>query len=181
MCKNDKSAQNRASLNECPKSRKTEPGLHARYYSNVKRFISRYIACPQDAEDLAEEVLLTVSKQQPSDTQAYILAVAKNVVNRHRREKLKKRQAVARLTSISLDTDGGTKGVRPVSKKQIKKPISRRDVRISAKLRKALELRYIEQLSCEDAARRIGCSKWAFYKRFERAKKALKEAIKAGR
>lgn len=181
MCKNDKSAQSRVSVNGCPKGRKAAPGLHARFYPRVRRFISRYIASPQDVEDLAEEILLTVSKQQPSDTQAYLLAVARHVVNQHRREKLKKRKAIARLISASLDAEGGAKNVRPVSKKQIKKLISRRDVRISAKLREALELRYIEGLSCEQAAQKIGCSIWAFYKRFERAKKALKEAIKASR
>ena len=101
-------------------------------------------------------------------------------MRRYRQDQLKKRRAAARLISAGLDAAGGANGGSPVSMKQIKKLIARRDVLRSAKLRRAVELRYIEELSCEEAARRIGCSKWAFYKRLERAKKLLRDALKGG-
>lgn len=180
MCDGGKLVRSRISLSERRVAKKAVPGVYARYYPGVKGYIREHIGDSQDAEDLAQEALLTACKHRPNDPQAYILAVAKNLVNRHRRDQAKKRRATARPLCAGLDMAPDAKGGRPVSAKQLKKIIARRDIRMSAKLREALELRFIKRLSCDEAAQKIGCSKWAFYKRFERAKKALKEALTAG-
>jgi len=46
------------------------------------------------------------------------------------------------------------------------------------KAREDVRLRFIENLSMEEAAKNAGCSIGAFYKRLERAERALRKAVK---
>jgi RNA polymerase sigma factor (sigma-70 family) len=173
MCEGDGLGHGGASWSKCQKPGKSARGRYVRYYAAIERYISERIGCSQDAEDLAQEALLTVSKRQPENPEAYILAVANNLVSRYRQDQLRRRRAAAKLAAAGLDLVTGAEGSKPVSVKQLRRLITRRNVGMSARLREAFELRFIERLSCEEAAQRLGCSKWALYKRLQRAKKAL--------
>jgi RNA polymerase sigma-70 factor, ECF subfamily len=181
MCSDDGSGHGAVSLSERAKRRETVRGLYARYLPGVKRYIRERIGRRREAEDLAQKALLMTSKRQPENPEAYVFAVANNLVVRYRRDQLGRRRAAATLAAAGLDLNLGDEAGRPVSAKQLRRLLARLDVRLSDKLREAIELRLIEGLSCEEAARRLGCSKWAFYKRLERAKQILKEALKRPR
>jgi RNA polymerase sigma factor (sigma-70 family) len=49
---------------------------------------------------------------------------------------------------------------------------------LSSEERQAFRLRFIEGLSPKEAAKKVGCSISAFYRRLEKAEKVLRETLK---
>ena len=175
------SAQGGASRGKRLAGQKAAPALYARYYPSVKRYIAERVDSHQEAEDMAQEVFLAIRERKPKDPEAYLFKVAGNLVKRYRQKQLKERRAAAVLDFGDYEATGGRRRRRRVSAKQWKRILARGDILMSARLREAVQLRFIEGLSCEETARRIGCSKWALYKRLQRAKKLLKEALTGSR
>jgi len=171
------SAQGGASRGKRLAGQKAARALYAKYYRSVKRYIAERVGSDQEAEDMAQEVFLAIRKRKPKDPEAYIFRVARNLVNRYWHNELEKRKAAAIPDFGDYEAGGGGRRIQPVSTKQWKRILARGHILMSVKLREAVELRFIEGLSCQETARRIGCSKWALYKRLQRAKKLLKEPL----
>jgi RNA polymerase sigma-70 factor (ECF subfamily) len=173
----------------CQKDRRARATLYLKYAPQVRSYIASHVSSGADTEDLVQEVFLQVCRgkghyDSSKAVRPYIFGIARNVIRRYDREKKRSPETMPADSLNGLfpryNSRESIDPVRRISAKQWKRILARGDVGLSVGLREAIELRFIEGLSCEEAARRLGCSKWAFYKKIERAKKLLKDALKGG-
>ncbi len=170
----------------CHQNKRARATLYLKYAPPVRSYIASEVSSVADTEDLVQEVFAQICRGKghydgTKGVKPYILGIAKNMIRRYYREKERSPQ------TIPTDSLNGlfpmyhiwesTDPVRRISAKQWKRILARGDVGLSIGLREAVELRFIEKLSCEEVARRLGCSKWALYKRLQRAKKLLRDAL----
>ena len=173
----------------CQKDKKALAALYLKYARQVGSYIASYVSCVADIEDLVQDVFLHVCRgrahyDSSKGVKPYILGIARNVIRRYQKQTktLPRTMPADSMNGLSLNHHirASIDPVRRISAKQWKRILVRADVDLSIAPREAIELRFIEGLSCEEAAKRVGCSKWAFYKRLERAKKLLQDALKDG-
>lgn len=172
----------------CHKDRRALAILYLKHAPQVRSHIASQVGSPADIQDLVQDVFLQVCKgkghyDSAKGVKPYIFGIARNMIRRYRRQKERSLQAIPadsidRL-SLRYHILGSIGPVRRISAKEWKRILAWGDIELSAGLREAIELRFIEGLSCEQAARRLGYSKRAFQKRIERAKKLLWDALKA--
>jgi len=174
----------------CHEDRRARAILYLKYAPPVRSYIASQVTSVADTEDLVHEVFLQVCwgkghYDSSRGVKPYIFGIARNMIRRYQREKERSPETIPTDSLNGLfPTYHIRESIDPVgriSTKQWKRILPRGEVELSVGLREAIELRFIEVLSCEEAARRLGCSKWALYKRLQRANRALKEAITAGR
>jgi RNA polymerase sigma factor (sigma-70 family) len=173
----------------CQKDRRARAILYLKYAPQVRAYIASHLSSIADTEDLVQEVFSQVCLSKgrydsSKEVEPYIFGIAMNMIRRYRREKERSPETMPADSlnglSPSYHIRVSIDPVRRPSAKQWKRILSRPDMGLSVRLRQAIELRFIEGLSCEQAARRLVCSKWAFYKRIERAMRLLREVLKAG-
>jgi len=173
----------------CHKDRRALATLYLKYAPQVRSYIASHVSRVADIEDLVQDVFLQVCQgkghyDSAKGVKPYLFGIARNVIRRYYREKEK---AILSIPADSINgfsltycMRNGIGPVRRISAKEWKRILAGSGIQLSAGLREAIELRFIEGLSCEEAARKIGCSKRAFRKRIERAKKLLWDALEAG-
>ncbi len=171
----------------CNNDRKAIAMLYLKYAPPVRSYITSHVSSVADTEDLVQDVFLQVHQgkghyDSAKGVKPYILGIARNLIRRYRREKERSPQTISPDLIDGLFPGhrirDGIGPVERISAKQWRRILARDNILMSAMLREAIELRFIEKLSCEQAAQRVGCSKWAFYKRLERARKLLREGLK---
>jgi len=170
----------------CHENRRALAILYLKYAPQVRSYIASYVSCVADIEDLVQDVFLQVCRgkghyDSSKGVRPYIFGIARNMIRRYQREKERSPQTIHSDSINGLFPRHHIREsigpLRRISAKQWKRILPRGDVHLSLRLREAVELRFIAGLSCEQAARRLGCSKWAFHKRIGRAKKLLREAL----
>jgi len=171
----------------CHKDRRALATLYLKYAPQVRSYIASHVSCVADIDDLVQDVFLQVCQgkghyDSGKGVRPYIFGIARNMIRRYRRQTERALQAIPadsidRL-SLRYHIRGSIGPVRRISAKEWKGILARGDIELSVRLGEAIELRFIEALSCEQAARRLGCSKQALRKRVERGRKLLRDALK---
>ena len=157
--------------------------LYWKYFPKLGGYFASQGLNPTEAEDLAHDVFRELGQAPvPQNRNAYIYAIARNVLAQHRRHK--KREQVAleeyrqRVTTDSgssashaLDTEP-PEGTSTAEAERIFKIITARCPPKDAEL---VALRFIEGLSIRQVAQRMGCSENAISKRIEKLRAFLRE------
>ena len=156
-------------------------GLYAAHYSQIRSWLAARVASAQDADDVAEEVVVRLARgAPPDDLNAYISAATANALARYRRRKAKERDFLQRLLQDGVRADE-MPGCEPkdLSDEGESSEIRAKVENILSTLppgeAELLRLRFLDGLSVAAAARRAGCSKKAAYKRLERIIRRLRE------
>jgi RNA polymerase sigma factor (sigma-70 family) len=152
--------------------------IHSKYYSRIKRYITSHIGNTPDVEDLAQDVFATLCTGKGrydghADVNSYLIGIAKNIIHRYHRR-------------ISKIKSSETVFIRSVSAKssddeiyqQLYKIFEDVETLLPPKERQAFRLRFVKGFSPKEAAKKTGCSIRTFYKRLERAERALREDLK---
>jgi RNA polymerase sigma factor (sigma-70 family) len=154
-----------------------------KYYSGIKRYITSRIGNPDDAEDLAQRVVLefyqnndeTDALQNP---EAYLFGIARKLIGRYYCQKDKQPVSLEEVDSEVTDKicyDNYNKDFKArVLAEEIYSIISK----LPPKAREAVELRLIDGLDPKEAAQKAKCSVEIFYKRFHEGLKILRKKLK---
>jgi len=173
----------RRAVNE--KDRKALSWLYTKYHRNIKRFMLSCVSSVTDAEDLVQNVFVELCKgnddyKEYRNAQAYLFAIARNLVGQYRR---KKSTQIKTIPIKSIDQVSARDKARryrnlegQISPPEIKK-IKNLLNKLSPKAQQAIKLRFIEGLTPKDAAKKAGCSVDAFYRRFYKGLKTLRTKI----
>lgn len=159
--------------------------LYARYGDEVKNYFITQTGCPHDAEDLAQDVFmgLLCCANLPENVHAYIRTVTRNRLRRYWRQKTRDADITQEET---LSNVAGRYSQAPTSHGQDPfEQLARRDMstfvtcvlsQIPATLAQAIKLRFIAELSLEEASRKLGCTQGALKKRLQRAKRLVAQS-----
>lgn len=162
----------------CHQDRRALAALYLKYHKQIKSYIASYISSATDTEDLVQEVFIQLCAgkghyEGRTEVKSYLLGIARNTIHRYRRRKSKIRSSeTVFIRSIST--------IRPGYDihQQFERITEGAITRLHPKERQAIRLRFVEGLGPKEAAKKAGCSIGAFYKRLERAEKAMREAVK---
>jgi RNA polymerase sigma-70 factor (ECF subfamily) len=171
----------------CHKDRKALSILYIKYATQVKSYVAFRVGSVTDTEDTVHEVFLQIWQgkghyDSSKGVEPYIFGIARNMIRKYQREKEKSPQTMPTDSLNGLfpryrireSNDPGGK----ISAQQFKKFIEVIQTELSLKAREAVRLRFVEGLSPKEAAKKTGCSISAFYKRLEKAERAIREALK---
>jgi RNA polymerase sigma factor (sigma-70 family) len=154
--------------------------LYRQYADRLKRYVRLHVRNPEEVDDIIQNVFLELCKpktlrQVNKDAGAYLFGTARHLVARHLRQKQKERPIPweESLQSLPLprSVDSAASNVRRIQSllKQL-----------SPTAREALRLRYLDEMSCKEAAARTGCSEHAFHMRLHRAICGLRGLVPDG-
>jgi len=156
--------------------------LYTRHAGAIKRYFVANSVCSQDADDLTQALFtkLMIYRRLPEDPYRYLCASARNELRSYWR---KKRQNVRQGLSLTGEV-GAVRGnadavLNPFD--QLQKAEQRWMIEqamrgLPATLASVLQLRIIQNLSLDETAQRIGCSRDATKKRLQRAKRRLQQS-----
>ncbi len=137
---------------------------------HIRAWFAKRVAAAQDADDLTEEVLLSLARvDHPEKLDAYITGAMVNALTRYRRRKARERTF---LRGLLLEADGGDAGSKSREDDGSVDEIFRALPPAQAQL---LRLRFLEGLRVAEVARRVGCSPAAAYKRLQRTIQHLRQ------
>ena len=162
----------------CHQDRRALATLYLKYHRQVKTYIASYTSSVADTEDLDQEVFIQLYMGKShydgrTDVKSYLMGIAKNIIRSYHRRKSKIRSSeTVFIRSISTIRSGDE------IDQQFEKITKDAITRLHHKERQAIRLRFVESFSPKEAAKKAGCSLSAFYKRLERAERALREAGK---
>ena len=162
----------------CQKDRKALATLYLKYAPQVRSYIVSCVSSITDTEDLVQEVFLQIWQgkghyDSSKGVESYILGIARNMIRRYHRRKRKIRSSeTVFIRSISTVLPGYD------IYQQFKRITEFAITRLHSTEREAIRLRFMDGLGPKEAAKKAGCSIGAFYKRLERAERALREAGK---
>jgi RNA polymerase sigma-70 factor, ECF subfamily len=150
-------------------------GLYSAHSAEILRFAVRCGARRQDAEEVVIETFLVCWRrldQVPDPAIAWLLGVAKYVLlndrrSNSRRQALFQKLAQAKLEPSPASSDDG------ISRSAVMEAFSRLD----ASDKQVLELLVWREMSQEEAANVIGCSRNAVTKRFRQARRRLQALL----
>ena len=156
------------------------------YYRKYYRALGTYFASqglgPDDVEDLDQEIFRELGQSKvPEHPNAYLYAIAKNVLARHRRRQIAERAALdeyrryvtirdVHLVEPALDAGRPEEDPTTTAQHILRTVAARlppRDVAVMA-------LRLIEGLPVRQLAQRMGCSENAVSKRMEKIRALLR-------
>ncbi len=162
----------------CHQDRRALATLYLKYHKQIESYIASYISSATDTEDLAQEVFIQLCAGKGhydgrTEVKSYLLGIARNIIRRYYRRK-RKISSSETVFIRSIDT------IRPGYDihQQFERITEDAITRLHPKERQAIRLRFVEGLGPKEAAKKAGCSIGAFYKRLERAEKAMREAVK---
>ena len=163
-------------------------GLVRRYWEPIRRFVERRGFTPQDAEDVAQEVLAEVCREdflQKADAskgrfRSLLLAVTRHVMNARRRAaSTLKRGGGAR--AVPLEQDPATPEERADYDKLWAAHIMRASLdrlrELNAQFAQAIELHYFQDVPYRDIAERLGRAEHDVKNFIFQGKKRLKECL----
>lgn len=149
-------------------------GLHREYYPQIRSWFAARVAREQDADDLAEEVLTRLARgRTPDDLKAYLTTAAANALARYCRLRARERDFLRTLLEGNTRVDQ-THGCEPKDPSEEEESSEKRATveKVLGTLppgeAELLRLRFMDGLRMAEAARRVGCSRAAAYKRLQR-------------
>jgi RNA polymerase sigma factor (sigma-70 family) len=163
-------------------SHETPPmGFCSEVYPQIRSWFGARVASEQDADGLAEEVLVRLARgPRPDNMEAYVATVAANALARYRRRRARGRDFLRRL----LQDGGGTREMAGTELEdapeqgemtQERDAVEKLLTTLPIEQARLLRLRFLEGLSVTEAARQVGCSRQAAYKRLQRVLRRLGE------
>ena len=173
----------------CQEDRKALATLYLKYAPQVRSYIFSCVSSITDTEDLVQEVFLQIWQgkghyDSSKGVESYILGIARNMIRRYHRRKRKIRSSetvfIRSISTIdaSYDIHRCQDSQGQILAQQFKRITEFAITRLQPTEREAIRLRFMDGLGPKEAAKKAGCSIGAFYKRLERAKRALRETVK---
>jgi len=158
--------------------------LYAKYYPEVRRYITSRFDCMEDVEDLAQDVFVELSKGKghydgKRNVARYLFGIAKKIIYQYHKQKTR---SVKNISIVSID-----KVVqrydnlqhldfeKQIFTQDLKMVIEETMAKLPTKAREAIRLRYINGLSAKESAEKAGCSVHTFCQRIIDAKKNLRK------
>ena len=133
--------------------------IHSRYFG--QRLTDR-----QEADDLAQQVFEELTHgPTPENPRAYFRAVARNVLARHLRRKEKELRVLRELSQLAAPDPLYVEGPSETEREDVLKDMA---AALAPERMDLLKWRYLEELSIEEIADRLGCSEPAVHKRLQR-------------
>jgi RNA polymerase sigma-70 factor (ECF subfamily) len=161
--------------------------LYNRYGREVRDYFVTQTGSPHDADDLVQDVFAGLLRRGklPRNVRIYIYAAARNRLRRYWRERMKgagttRTEATDDVTGASSDVPGDRESdpLNQLMQKETRGSIACALSRIPASLAKAVELRFVAELSPKEAAHELGCTQAALKKRLQRAKRLVAECCR---
>ena len=155
--------------------------LFERFHTRVTRYLTRAIGDSSDVEDLLQATFLEVARGRArydgrSSVCTWLLGIATNAVRHHLRSATRRRALLAAVSHARADApDPG-----PASALDARLALRRvQEVldELSDEQRLAFVLCELEGLRAEEAARLLGATETAVYKRVSDARKALRRRL----
>jgi len=162
--------------------------LYRRYLPKLGGYFSSQGLNPTEAEDLAHDVFRELGQAPvPQNRNAYIYAIARNILARHRRREIAEHAALdeycRRVTtdrgcsaSHALDTEP-SEGTSTAEAERILKTIT---ARLPPKDAELMTLRFVEGLSIKEVAQRTNRSEDAVRRRIDRLRAAVRLLFQQG-
>lgn len=169
------------------RDRSAVASLYLMYYPRIKSYIASRINSDADIEDLAHDVIVQLCTGKShydgsSDVESYLLGIARNMIGRYHRRSRRSVEIMCADSTMRVclkdDTGQDPDPARRISAEQLKRIMEDPQLKLSPKARQSIMLRFVEGLKPREAAGKAECSLAAFYKRLERAAKALRETGK---
>ena len=153
--------------------------LYADFYPQIERYFTTRRVQRADAEDLAMQVFAELAQRKaPMDPEPYIRAIARNMLSRYRRNKVKESAGLHGLLAEAAAKDGtGYLSGQERSEASYRDTVEAIAARLSARQLEMVRLRFADNLSIAKIAVRLGCSKPAVYKRIQRLRKRVTQGI----
>lgn len=152
-----------------------------KYYSGIKRYIASRIENPNDAEDVAQSVLLEFYQNNNvgdnlQNPKAYLFGIARKLIAHYYSHKDKQPGFLPIDPEIAdrISYDNYSKDFRT---ENLVEKIDDIISELPPKAREAVELRLIDNLNPKEAAQKIGCSVDRFYDRFHEGLEILREKM----
>ena len=159
--------------------------LYEEHHDRVRAYIGRRVRCSHDSEDLVHDVFASVMARggHLEKVEFYVLAVARNrlcrywqkrgkdVINRQAFELRDDDQAVADSALCDYESDP----VVQIAKREARRIVVSMMAELSPLSVQALRLRFVDGLTPQEVAERVGCSRETMKKRLTRARGALLE------
>lgn len=154
-----------------------------RHYFKVKLYILSRVSDLDDVDDLTQCVFTEFFGNgyrniKPENTVAYLIGIARNLIG-HYYSKKSNGDGVGLVDITVAETlcyDNYSKALRV---KELVEEVKTSISKLPDKLREAVELRLLEQLSYREGSLRAGCSVSTFYERFKEGIKILKEKMRS--
>lgn len=155
---------------------------YRKYYPTLGAYLTSKGLGPDDAEDLDQEIFQELGQGKvPEHPNAYLYAIAKNVLARYCRRKMAERAALdeyRRYVTVrddhppdpALDASPAEEDATTAAQ-QILRTVA---ARLPPKDVALVTLRFIEGLSVRQVAQRMGCSENAVSKRIEKIRALLR-------
>jgi RNA polymerase sigma factor (sigma-70 family) len=154
--------------------------LYADFHPQVERYFAARVAQRADAEDLAMQVFEELAyRQVPRDPEPYIRAIARNMLSRHRRNRIRESAALGKLLAEVHAEDGTSHLLR--SEESRADQIEAIAATLSARQRELARLKFGDNLSVGRIAVRLRCSQAAVYKRIQRLRRRVNRGIPSRR
>ena len=174
------------------KDEKTLELINEEYYPKIHNFIFKHVRSVTEAEDLTQDVFVELSKDDryfnsSKDIEKYIYGMSRNIIRKHFRNKNKTIKIIYIDSNTDFDSDENIRTYIDPSHKtkidkteieEIKVIIKQALSKVPPKACHAITLKYIDGLSSEEAAEKIGCSVNTFYQRLHHGKKILLKHLK---
>ena len=157
--------------------------LFDRFQPHVTRYVSRLVGSAADVEDLVQSTFLEVARgralydETRGSVKTWLFGIATNTVRHHRRSFSRRRRLALAVSEV------------PVAPPDLEATVARRRrVEASRRAFEALKVPYqeafvlcaLEGLSAREAARILGTSEGAIWKRVSKARAILRRAIEEG-
>lgn len=155
--------------------------LYTDFYPQVERYFMTRLPRCADAEDLAIQVFEELGRRKaPKDPEPYIRAMARNMLSRYRRDKVKEAAGLHRLFAeeAAKNPAGCLSGAKP-SEASYRATLEAIAATLSRRQLELVRLRFVDDLSIAKIAARLGCSKPAVYKRIYRLRRRVSRGIQA--
>jgi len=145
---------------------RTHGKLYREHYPWVSRYFGQRLTDRQEADDLAQQVFEELTHgSTPENPRAYFRAVARNVLARHLHRKEKELRVLRELFQLAVPDPLYVEGPSETEHEDALKDIA---AALSPERMDLLKWRYLEELSIEEIADRLGCSEPAVHKRLQR-------------
>ena len=156
--------------------------LYRRYFSRIARYCARSGGDSADAEDLAQQVFVELTRAKvPEEPLPYLQAIARNVLAQYRRRRAGEKAALAgyrRHTELATEGAKSSDATRDLAQGDSRESVKGILMAVVRKLpprdAQLVTLRFIEGLSVREVAQRMNCSPNAVSKRLQKLRPILR-------
>jgi RNA polymerase sigma factor (sigma-70 family) len=156
--------------------------LYENHYLNLRRYFARHVRCPQDVEDLVQNVFIDLLGHYNHllYPQAYVQIVARHQLFAYWRQK-RRWSLIGKVLPRQNDDATTCDGYSDPESDPLAKLLSKETSGIvqsmidglTPALAEAIRLRFLHGLKPKEAAAHVGCSAEALKKRLRRARRSL--------